>query len=354
MAASNISKAPFGQLPDGTPAHLFTLSNSNGITVKITDFGGIITEIHAPDRNGKLADVTLGFDSIDAYVNDSAYFGGLIGRFGNRIANGRFVIDGETCQLSVNDGAHHLHGGQGGFHKVKWDAFTLKLPQAAGLVLRYVSADGEQGYPGRLTVTATYQLTEANELRVRYHAITDKPTPVNMTQHTYFNLAGTGNILGHELTIFGDRYTPVDRTLIPRGTQLPVEVTPFDFRTARAIGAAIDEDHEQIGYGRGYDHNYVLNHSGDNACALAARVCDPASGRVLELFTQEPGLQFYSGNFLDGSLSGKNRRLEYRSGFCLEPQHFPDSPNQASFPNTILRPGEEYRTESIYRFSVQA
>jgi aldose 1-epimerase len=354
-SAVRISAAPFGNLPDGTPAHLFTLENRAGVTVRVTDFGGIITEILTPDKHGDMADIVLGYSNIDAYVADRSYSGGLIGRYGNRIANGRFAIDGVTHQLAINDGAHHLHGGPQGFHKVKWAADAMTLPSAVALVLRYVSADGEQGYPGRLTVTVEYSLNADNELRVRYHAVTDRSTPVNLTQHTYFNLAGQGSILDHELTIHARRYTLVDRTLIPLGEHLPVVDTPFDFRTPRTIGERIAAGHEQLGHGKGYDHNFVLNKAADDGAHAglrhAARLVDRASGRVLDLHTQEPGLQFYSGNFLDGSVSGKGQCYEHRSGLCLEPQHFPDSPNQPTFPDTVLRPGQEYRSESIYRFS---
>jgi len=348
-----ISAAPFGALPDGSTAQLFTLENPGGITVCISDFGGLITQLLAPDRRGKLADVVLGYDTLADYVADRAYFGATIGRFGNRIANGRFVLDGTTHQLAVNDGAHHLHGGPRGFHKVKWDAYTMNLPGAVALVLRHVSADGDQGYPGKLSVTITYQLNADNELRLRYHAIADQPTPVNLTQHTYFNLAGQGTILDQELTIHADSYTPIDRSLIPQGAHLPVPGTAFDFRAPHAIGERIGAADDQLRHGSGYDHNFVLSSAMQAGFRPAARLFDRASGRVLEIRTQEPGLQFYSGNFLDGTLSGKGQRYPYRGGLCLEPQHFPDSPNRPDFPDTILRPGQEYRSESIYRFSTE-
>lgn len=351
MLPLTISAASFGQLPDGSTAQLFTLENRGGIKVCISDFGGIITQILAPDRHGGLADIVLGYDTLADYVADRAFFGATIGRFGNRIANGRFAIDGETHQLAQNDGAHHLHGGPQGFHKTKWDAYTMNLPGAVALVLRHVSPDGDQGYPGQLSATITYQINADNELRVRYHAITDKPTPVNLTQHTYFNLAGQGTILNQELTIHADHYTPIDQTLIPLGMHMPVSGTPFDFRASRTIGERIADVHEQLNHGSGYDHNFVLNSALHAGYRPAARLFDRASGRVLELVTQEPGLQFYSGNFLDDTLSGKGRRYPYRGGLCLEPQHFPDSPNHPTFPDTILRPGKEYRSESIYRFS---
>jgi aldose 1-epimerase len=347
---AQITQAVFGALPGGAAVHQFTLTNANGLVAKILDVGGIITELHAPDRNGDFADVVLGFDTLEPYLGDSPYFGALIGRYGNRIAKGRFTLDGRTYQLPVNNGPNHLHGGTPGFDRVLWQA------QARGntLVLAYRSADGEQGYPGTLDATVEYELTDANELVVRFFATTDQPTPVNLTQHSYFNLAGAGDILAHELTLDADRFVPIDPDSIPLGMLAPVEGTPFDFRVARPIGSRIGEADEQLRNGGGYDHCYVLNKPAQGQMTRAAHVRDPQSGRVLELFTEEPGVQFYSGNFLDGTLAGKGRTYTYRSGFCLEPQHFPDSPNQPAFPNTILRPGETYRTESRFRFSVDS
>ena len=338
--------------PFGADATLYTLTNASGMIVKISDLGGVITEIHTPDRDGQLADVCLGFDDPAAYLGESHYFGALIGRYGNRIANGRFTLDGETYQLDVNNGVNHLHGGQDGFHRRMWEAETFATPKSAGLILSYVSADGEQGYPGNLEVTVIYELRNDNELRIAFHAITDKATPVNLTNHAYFNLAGKGDILSHELTIAADAYTPVDSGLIPTGELPLVAGTPFDFRTPHAIGARIGEDDEQLRHGAGYDHNFVLNKSQPGALELAARVRDPSSGRVLEVLTQEPGIQFYSGNFLHDGMGGKGRIYSHRSGFCLEPQHYPDSPNRPGFPSTILRPGAEYTTVMSYRFSV--
>lgn len=349
-----ISEAPFGVAPDGTPVSLYTLTNRNGLILKISNYGGIVTELHTPDRHGRLADITLGFDALAPYAGDSPYFGALIGRYGNRIANGRFELDGRTIQLDVNNGANHLHGGAQGFHKVVWQAEALLQADAVGLKLSYLSRDGEQGYPGNLRVEVVYELDDANQLRVRYLASTDQATPVNLTQHAYFNLAGRGDILGHELTINADRYVPIDAASIPSGELAPVAGTPFDFRTPCTIGERIGAGHPQLQNGQGYDHTFVLNKPAQYELGLAAIVREPVSGRVLELYTQEPGVQFYSGNFLDGTLSGKGQTYGHRSGFCLEPQHFPDSPNQPSFPGTILRPGETYRTESLYRFSVQA
>ncbi|MBD8565405.1 galactose mutarotase [Oxalobacteraceae sp. CFBP 8763] len=343
---TGITQAPFGQLPDGAAVTQFTLTNAHGMVAKIIDFGGIITELHAPDREGRLADVVLGFDTLEPYCTDSPYFGALIGRYGNRIARGRFTLDGALVQLPVNNGNNHLHGGAGGFDRVLWTATV----DGASLRLAYRSVDGEMGYPGNLDVTVVYTLNDANELVVRFHAVTDKATPVNLTQHSYFNLAGAGDILGHDLTIDADRFVAIDSESIPTGELAPVAGTPFDFRQPRPIGERITQPDQQLRHGSGYDHNFVLNKPEGAALTRAARVSEPVSGRVLELWTQEPGVQFYSGNFLDGSLSGKGRSYGHRSGLCLEPQHFPDSPNQPQFPNVILRPGEVYATESRFRF----
>jgi aldose 1-epimerase len=346
---TSITQAPFGQLPDGRQASLFTLANANGMVVKITDFGGIITEIHVPDRDGVFADVALGFDTLEPYRTESPYFGALVGRCGNRIAKGRFVLDGQAVQLSTNDGQNHLHGGTVGFDKALWQASVA----GRDLTLKYRSPDGEQGYPGNLDATVIYTLTDDNELVMRFHAVTDRATPINLTQHSYFNLAGDGDILGHELTIDADAFVPIDAESIPTGALAAVTGTPFDFRTPRAIGERIGFPDKQLRHGSGYDHCFVLNKPAPMQMTRAAHVREPRSGRVLELFTQEPGVQFYSGNFLDGSLAGKGRTYIHRSGLCLEPEHFPDSPNQPSFPNTILRPGEVYETESRFRFSVE-
>lgn len=348
------TRAPFGQMDDGSSVSLYTLSNQHGLSVCITDFGGIITQIHAPDRHGVFADVTLGFDELGPYRHDAPFFGALIGRVGNRIANGRFSVDGNDYQLELNNGPNHLHGGVTGFSKRLWEASTFQTTKSVGLTLLLDSVDGDQGYPGNLQVTVIYELTDANELFIKYHAVTDQATPVNLTNHAYFNLAGGGDILGHELMINADGYTPVDATLIPTGKVAPVAGTPFDFRTPHAIGERIGQDDRQLQFGGGYDHNFALNKLDDRQMSLAARVVEPLSGRVLEVLTQEPGVQFYSGNFLDGTLTGKGNTYERRSGFCLETQHFPDSPNQPAFPDTILRPGQEYTTITIYKFSVQA
>lgn len=348
---ATITESPFGQLPDGRAATLYTLTNANGMIAKISNLGGVITELHVPDRDGVLADVCHGFDNVDAYLGKSEYFGALIGRYGNRIANGRFTLDGETWQLDVNDGVNHLHGGADGFHRQLWEAEIFTTPKSAGVILTYLSISGDQGYPGTAEITAIYELRDNNELRIAFHAVADKATPMNLTNHAYFNLAGKGDILGHELTIPADAITPVGPGLIPVGAPAPVAGTPFDFRSATAIGARIDQQDAQLALGSGYDHNFVLNKSAPGALELAARVVDPSSGRVLEVLSQEPGIQFYSGNFLNDSVSGKGRIYGHRSGFCLEPQHFPDSPNRPDFPSTILRPGEEYSTVMAYRFT---
>lgn len=340
-----ITAAPFG--PEAT---LYTLTNADGMIVKISDLGGVITEIHAPDRDGQLADVCLGFDAAAAYLGESHYFGALIGRYGNRIANGRFTLDGVAHQLDINDGANHLHGGALGFHRVLWQASFDDATQAA-LTLRYHSPDGEQGYPGALDVTVRYALGDDNELSITFDAVCDRATPVNLTNHAYVNLAGRGDILSHELMIAADSYTAIDAALIPTGAQPPVGGTPFDFRLPQAIGARIGADHQQLRNGAGYDHNFALIQPAPGARTLAARVREPSSGRVLEVFSDQPCLQFYSGNFLDGSL-GAGGQFAYRGAFCLEPQHFPDSPNRPQLPTTILRPGQRYHSVMGYRFAV--
>ncbi len=348
-----MSREPFGTLPDGTAIELFTLRNPSGMEVKVTNYGGIITELKVPDRDGKLDDVVLGYSSIDGYLKSSPYFGAIIGRYGNRIGNAQFKLDGQTYKLPANDGSNTLHGGTTGFDKVVWQAEPFERAGERGIVFTHTSPDGDQGFPGALEARVTYTLTDQNELKFDYHATTDKPTVVNLTQHTYFNLAGdgSGDVLGHELTINADRYTPVDKGLIPTGELASVEGTPLDFRTKTAIGARINSDHEQIKLGGGYDHNYVLNRSGEGL-QLAARVEEPMTGRVMEVHTTEPGLQFYSGNFLDGSITGKNGHVyNKRNGFCLETQHYPDSPNHPAFPTTTLKPGETYTSQTVYTFS---
>ena len=346
-----VQQAAFGEAA-GQPVQIFTLRNVHGIEARVTNFGAIITSLRTPDRAGNFADIVLGFDSLAPYVAGTPYFGAIVGRYGNRIARGRFSLDGVTYQLSVNDGAHHLHGGVRGFDKVVWQAEPFERATERGLILRYTSPAGEEGYPGTLRATVTYTLTDNNELAVDYLATSDQPTPVNLTQHSYFNLAGAGSrdILGHQLMIAASRYTPVDTTLIPTGELAPVAGTPFDFRSATTMGARINDDHQQLRNGRGYDHNFVLDRQG-TGLELAARVVDPGSGRTLEITTTEPGIQFYSGNFLDGTITGRGGHVyAQRAGFCLETQHYPDSPNQPAFPSTILRPGQEYRSRTVFTF----
>jgi len=354
-AKPSVSQSSFGQHPNGAAVTLFTLANAKGMVVKITNFGGIITEIHVPNKHGEFANVNIGFDNFESYLQqDVPYFGALIGRFGNRIAGGKFTLDGETYLLATNNGNNHLHGGVQGFDKVVWDATSFETENSVGITLKYLSVAGDQGYPGNLDVTVVYELTNDNEILVKYHAVTDKATPINLTQHAYFNLAGnSGDILNHEVMINANRFTAIDSEAIPTGDLPSVENTPFDFRTLRLIGERINEDDEQLKNGNGYDHNFVLNKAHAKELSLAARVIEKNSGRVLEVFTQEPGIQFYSGNWMDGSLKGNGWNYTRRSGFCLEPQHFPDSPNQPQFPNTILRPGEEYTSLMSYKFSVQ-
>ncbi|EMI20863.1 aldose 1-epimerase [Rhodopirellula maiorica SM1] len=338
---------------------LYTLKNEAGMTVKITNYGAIITSIIVPDRDGKMGDVVLGYNRVEDYINavDKPYFGAIVGRYGNRIAKGKFTIDGETYTLATNNGENHLHGGVIGFDKVVWDAKPLEGDGWSGLELTYTAKDMEEGYPGNLNLKVTYKLTKTNELVVDYFATTDKKTPVNVTQHTYFNLAGEGNgtILDHELMINAKQFTPVDEGLIPTGELRDVAGTPLDFRSPKPIGRDVDKDNEQLKFGLGYDHNFVLDKSdNENAMTLAARVKDPKSGRVLEVHTTEPGIQFYGGNFLDGRLRGKSGKpYVHRGGFCLETQHFPDSPNQPNFPSTILDPDEEYRTTTTFKFSAE-
>ena len=342
---------------DGKPIEMFTLSNGRGIEMEVMSYGGIITALKVPDRDGRAADVVLGFDSPQRYLDQPPppYFGALIGRYGNRIARGKFTLDGRTYTLATNNDPNHLHGGTRGFDKVLWTATSGQSADGPSLILTRTSPDGEEGYPGNLQVRVTYTLTLRNELIVDYHATTDKATPVNLTQHSYFNLAGhdAGDILGHQLLINADRYTPVDATLIPTGELAPVEGTPFDFRQPTAIGARIDQDHPQLKNGKGYDHNWVLNRTG-TGLSLAARLTDPKSGRTLEIQTTEPGLQFYSGNFLDGTIKGKGGHVyAHRSGLCLETQHYPDSPNKPNFPSTILKPGQNYDSKTVFTFSAK-
>ncbi len=342
-----IEQVVFGGLEDGRTADLFTLTNSSGMIVRITNYGGIITSIHVPDKNGNSENVVLGFDNLDQYLDDHPYFGALIGRYGNRIAGGTFELDGNVYQLPVNDGNNQLHGGDGGYHSVLWDAEIINENQ---LKLTYFSPDGEEGFPGNLQVTVIYSLTPENELRIDYEAETDKTTHVNLTNHAYFNLSGdlSSDILDHLLSINADHYTPVNDQLIPTGEITEVTGTAFDFRNPYAIGARIGD------IPGGYDHNYVLKRYSEDMEKIA-ELLHPATGRKMEVYTTEPGLQFYSGNFLDGSLRGFDG-IQYQKygGLCLETQHFPDTPNQPHFPSTILTPGEKYRTSTVYSFSVES
>lgn len=358
-----LSQVALGEKPteeDFDSVRLITLKNDNGMTVKVTNYGAIITSIIVPDRDGKMADVALGYNELKSYTNavDKPYFGAIVGRYGNRIAKGEFTIDGETFTLATNNGPNHLHGGVVGFDKVIWDAKIVSGEGYTGVEMKYHAKDGEEGYPGNLNVTVTYRLYEENRLEVEYMATTDKATPVNLTQHTYFNLKGEGNgdILGHEMMLNAKAFTPVDDTLIPTGELRPVAGTPFDFQQPKAIGKEIETENQQLEYGMGYDHNWVIDRAGQAAgdMVLAARVHEPTSGRVMEIHTQEPGIQFYCGNFLDGRLQGKSgKTYVHRGGFCLETQHYPDSPNQPTFPSSILKPGDTYHTKTTFTFSTK-
>jgi aldose 1-epimerase len=348
-----ISEKPFGTDSQGTPVTLYTLRNKSGAEASICNYGGLVTSLKVPDRNGNYGDVVLGYDNLADYIKDSPYFGALIGRYGNRIAKGKFTLDGTAYTLAVNNGPNSLHGGLKGFDKVIWKARPFQSEFGPSLELTYVSKDGEEGYPGNLSVKAVYTLTDDNALKLEYTATTDKDTVVNLTHHSYFNLAGKGTILDHVVMINADKFTPVDSTLIPTGERRPVEGTPFDFRTPTAIGARIAADDEQLKFGNGYDHNWVINDE-TGAVRLIARVYEPTTGRVLEVLSSEPGLQFYSGNFLDGKLTGKGGWVyQFRNAFVMEPQHFPDSPNQPNFPSVVLKPGAVYHNTIIYRFSVR-
>ena len=347
------------EVEDFDDIKLYSLRNTGGTEVKITNYGATITSISVKDRAGEFADIALGYDRLEDYMNavDKPYFGSVVGRYGNRIAKGEFTLDGKTYALATNNGPNHLHGGIIGFDKVAWNAKTLKGEGFVGLELTYLAKDREEGYPGNLQCTVIYKLNEKDELSIEYSATTDQPTPINLTNHTYFNLAGEGNgtILDHVLKLNAYHYTPVDETLIPTGVIAPVKGTPFDFTTPKAIGRDIETAYQQLEFGMGYDHNFVLNKP-DQAgeMTIAAEVYEPKSGRLLEVLTEEPGVQFYCGNFLDGRLKGKSgKSYLHRGGFCLETQHFPDSPNQPDFPSTILRPGETYSTRTIYRFSTR-
>jgi aldose 1-epimerase len=349
-----ITESAFGALPDGTPVELYTLRNSHGMEAKIMTYGGIVTSLKVPDKHGKFDDVVLGFDNLDGYLKSSPYFGALIGRYGNRIAKGKFSLDGVEYTLATNNMPNSLHGGLKGFDKVVWTARPLPTANGPSLILTYVSRDGEEGYPGNLFVTAVYSVTENNALKLEFSATCDKDTVLNLTHHSYFNLRGSGDVLGHVVYINADKFTPVDSTLIPTGELRPVAGTPFDFRTPTTIGARINNTNdEQIVFGNGYDHNWVLNKQ-TNELSLAASVYEPVTGRTLDVWSTEPATQFYTGNFLDGTLTGKGGQVyQFRDAFCFEPQHYPDSPNHPAFPTTELKPGETYQNTIIYKFGAQ-
>jgi aldose 1-epimerase len=351
---AKIEKRPFGKLSDGTVVDLYTLTNQNGMEVAISNFGGAVVALRIPDRASRMADIVLGYDDPQGYADNSVYLGTLIGRYANRIAKGRFRLHGVEYRLAQNNGVNHLHGGVRGFHKVIWQARELHRPDGVALRLSYLSKDGEEGYPGNLRVTVTYVLTDTNKLGIEYAATTDKETIVNLTNHSYFNLAGAGagDILQHEVRINADRFTPVDETSIPTGELKLVKGTPFDFTRGMTIGSRIDEQDPQLLIGKGYDHNFVLNKKG-RELSLAAEVYEPVSGRSMEMWTTEPGVQFYTGNFLD-KVSGKAGQV-YRqhAGFCLEAQHFPDSPNKPSFASPVLKPNQRYSQTTIYEFSIR-
>jgi aldose 1-epimerase len=349
----NVEQRIYGELKNGESAYLYTLTNKNGMVVSITNYGGIITEILVKDKKGKFDDITLGYDNLQGYLDNSPYFGAIIGRYGNRICNGQFTLEGKKYQLDKNNDPNHLHGGYVGFDKVLWDAETFSDEVELRLQLKYLSKDGESGYPGKLSVFINYTLNNNDELEIDYSATTDKATICNLTNHAYFNLkdGGESSILNHKIKINADSFTPIDNTSIPEGEILPVTGTPFDFTSPKSIGKSIDIDDEQIQNGCGFDHNFVID-GNYGELRQAARVIEETSGRILDVLTTEPGLQFYSGNFLDGSFIGKgNVVYNRRNGFCLETQHYPDSPNKPNFPSTVLKPGEVYKTTTVYKFS---
>ena len=352
-ARASVSRAAFGRTAEGTAVDVYTLTNANGMEVRAITYGAFIVSLRTPDRQGKLDDIVLGFDTLAEYEKSPSHMGSVIGRYGNRIANARFTLDGKAYALAANDGVNHIHGGVKGFDRYVWSAAEVRKGGNAGVAFTLVSPDGDEGYPGRLKTTVTYTLTPKNELVVDYVATTDKPTLVNLTQHSYFNLAGqaNGDVVDHQLEIHADRYTPIVAGLIPTGAIAPLDGTPLDFRQPTRIGARIDQEDEQLKLGRGYDHNYVVNRKGPGLVP-AARVVDPKGGRVMEVLTTEPGIQLYTGNWL-GEEKGKGGRVyPKRSGFCLETQHYPDSPNRPDFPTTVVRPGETYRSQTVFAFSV--
>lgn len=351
---SRITKSAFGRTANGQNVDLYTLTNRNGVQAKITNYGGIVVSLMVPDARGKMGDVVLGFDTLNEYIKGNPYFGALIGRFGNRIANGRFSLNGKTYKLATNNGPNHLHGGVVGFDKKVWKALPVRRNNGVALELRLLSPNGDEGYPGNLNTRVLYTLTNRNELRIDYSAVCDQATVINLTHHTYFNLAGHGNgtILNHRLMMNANRFTPTDATSIPNGELRSVAGTPFDFRRATAIGARIGANDQQLKWGKGYDHNYVLN-GRRGVLRLANRVTEPVSGRVMTVHTTEPGMQLYTGNFLD-KVKGKGGKIyPHRGAFCLEAQNFPDAPNKPNFPSSVLRPGQVYRQTTVYRFSTR-
>ena len=356
-AKSGMQHKNFGKTHDGQSAELYILTNKNGMQAEVTNYGATLVALRVPDRDGKLGDVILGYDNVAGYEGGTAYFGATVGRYANRIAHAKFTLDGKAYTLAKNDGENTLHGGATGFNKRFWTAEDVSSDAGAALQLTYLSKDGEEGYPGNLNITVTYSLpADRKELRIEYRATTDKDTVINVSNHAYYNLAGQGNgdILKHELTLYASRFTPVDQTLIPTGELREVKGTAFDFTKPAAIGARIDHDDQQLKYGKGYDHNWVLDHKAKDPLAPAAEAYDPQSGRVLEISTTEPGVQFYSGNFLDGSIHGKEGKVYgHRFAFCLETQHFPDSPNHPDFPTTVLKAGQHFHSVSVYRFSTR-
>ena len=349
-------REPFGTTPEGHAVERYTLASASGVTIIVLTYGGVIQSVFAPDRAGVIADVTLGYDSLDGYLRDKSYLGALVGRYANRIRAGRFSLDGRDYTLATNAGTNHLHGGVRGFNKAVWMCEPFAEGENIGLVLGHFSPDGDEGYPGGVSARVSYALTPAGALLIDFFATADAPTPLNLTQHSYFNLAGTGvgDILGHTLELSASRFTPVDAQLIPTGELRPVQGTPFDFTTPETIGARIGDDDEQLRLAGGYDHNFVIDHDARSELVLAARLTDPLSGRGLDIHTTEPGMQCYSGNFLDGTVTGKGGiPLGYRSGLALETQHFPNSPNEPTFPTTSLRPGAEHRSRTVYHFVVR-
>ncbi len=347
-----VKKEAFGTTPDGKAVDLYTLTNTHGVEVRVMTYGAAVVSIKTPDKKGNFADITLGFDSLAGYLGKNPYFGAVVGRYGNRIGDAKFTLDGKEYTLAKNNGPNALHGGLKGFDKVVWQAHSLQSGDEVGVALKYTSADGEEGYPGTVQVTVTYTLNDKNECKIDYRATTDKDTPINLTNHTYFNLAGegSGSILNEVLTLNADHFTPVDSTLIPTGKIESVKGTPLDFTKPTAIGARINDHFEQLVLGGGYDHNFVIDRQGPGL-VLAARAYDPTSGRVLELDTTQPGVQFYTGNFLDGVHGRSGHVYNKRDAFCLETQHYPDSPNKPNFPSSILKPGQTYHEVTVWRFS---